>query len=230
MPGRRAYKKRAMRRRRNVKKAPNSTANLVKDNYATLSETLEVPFPNDNYGHVNVMYNITHTLASYSRAVEVARNYQEFQISYIEVRVKPRFDTWANLVGGNSAAPQFYHQVIKDGDTPTTALELKHNGINPVSFAVDRNIVWRYKPAVVIAGSAGNPTILRVSPWLNTNNNVGAGYVPNGTIHYGSAFIADTLDGGNEALYRCEVETHFKFRKPSWVTPTPPAEPIALTM
>lgn len=228
MPPRR--KMRAPRRKmRKVRKAPNSTANLVKDNYATLSETLEVPFPDPFYGITNVMYNITHSLASYSRAIEVARNYQEFQISYVEVRVKPRFDTWTNQVGGNNSVPQLYHQVIKDGDTPSTALELKHNGINPISFAMDKNITWRYKPAVVIAGSAGNPTILRNSPWLNTNNNVGAGYVPNATLHYGSAFIADTLDAVPESLYRVEVETHFKFRKPSWVTPPGPP-PVVLAL
>lgn len=229
MPPRR-YKKRAPRKMRKGRKSPNSTANLVKDNYAVLSEIVEVPFPEPFYGKTNEMYNITHSLASYSRAVEVARNYQEFQISYIEVRVKPRFDTWTNQVGGNNAAPQFYYQVIKDGDTPATALELKHNGINPVTFATDRNIVWRYKPAVVIAGSAGNPTILRNSPWLNTNNNVGTGYVPNATLHYGSAFIADTLDGVQESMFRVEVETHFKFRKPSWVTPAPPPPPQILTV
>lgn len=215
-------------RRKAKKVRVNSSIQLIKDNYATLSETLEVPFPDPFYGFTNVMYNLTHSLASYSRAIEVARNYQEFQISYVEVRVKPRFDTYTNVPGGNTAAPQLYYQVIKDGDTPTTALELKHNGINPVPFSMDKNISWRYKPAVVIAGSAGNPTILRVSPWLNTNNNVGAGYTANDTKHYGTALIADTLDAVSEGMFRVEVETHFKFRKPSWVTPTPPAPSVLM--
>jgi len=215
--------------RRKAKKARvNSSIQLIKDNYATLSETLEVPFPDPFYGFTNVMYNLTHSLAAYSRAVEVARNYQEFQISYVEVRVKPRYDTFNNTVGGNAAAPQLYYQVIKDGDTPSTALELKHNGINPVTFSTDKNISWRYKPAVVIAGSAGNPTILRVSPWLNTNNNVGAGYVPNDTKHFGTALIADTLDAVSIGMFRVEVETHFKFRKPSWVTPAGTPDSVSM--
>jgi len=217
-----APRKPARRARRSAPKAgrrrrpANSVSNLIKDNHATCSATQIYDIATQTVG------SFAHSLVQYDRAVALSTVYQEFRIDYVEFRFRPRSDTYQE---GGFTAPQLYYQILKDGSENASYTEFLQNGINPRPLSKDGLITWKYKPAVVLAGTGAGNTILRTSPWMNTDNQTGAGTVPNGTEHFGTCMYIDSTPQGSYICGTVEIEAHFSFRKPRFedVTGAKPA-------
>lgn len=210
------YKKRTQRKRPTT----NSTKSMSKDNHASISSMSGVPTTLQS----NTAYNFQFSLQNApNRVINVAKSYQEFKIDYVEVRLKPFYDTYATTVAtAGLVAPQLYHQIIKDPSVVDMVdiSQFRFNGINPMPFAKDGNKVWRYKPAAGIGAESIGPsqpsTMIRVSPWLDTEAIGSTAGVPvfSGTAHYGSSLWIYTPDPTPVNCAQVEVEVHYKFRKP----------------
>jgi len=221
-----SFKKKAYRRRGKI----NSVAQLSKDNYAKLSDTIVLSGGNMV---TDVVENFNWNLSMFPRAVSVAENYQEFKLDYIECRIKPYYDTFqtpaAAVLGPYlTKAPNLYVQIMKDGDTASNLEEFQHSGINPITMTQDKNFTYRLKPAIRMGQVAANIvaggfTTIKVSPWLNTNDTASALYVPNSASHYGITMYADSREAvATQVAYAdIEFEAHFLFRKPQYASTSP---------
>ncbi len=212
-PARRQRKRRSFRPKRRVnrrKPTGNSVSAMVRDNHASLSSTI------NNTVVPNTIYDFSHALVNSSRALVVAQEYQFYKIDYVEVRIKPLYDTYLDG-SGNPIAPQLYFYKSLSQTSPTSLVALRQMGVNPASFSRDKNIVYRYKPAVEISPSAvggGLGLIKRISPWLSCSTATSGGaFAGDATPHYGACFYIDQA-GGNANIANVEVETHFKFKAP----------------
>lgn len=206
-------------RRRGRKATGNSVKGMVKDNHAMLSSTIDTINLN-----TNTMYKFNHTLSASSRAAAVAAQYQFYKLDYVEVRIKPWFDTYLDLSGavgtaGAQLAPQLYFYKSLSDTSPTTIVQLKLMGVNPTPFAKDGNKVYRYKPALIIPSvdASGNVigSVKKVSPWLACSTSPTT-FVADATPHYGACFFIQQQPGAvSTGIASCEVETHFKFKAPT---------------
>jgi len=213
MPGFRKSARRARRRaptRRPRRRTQDPTSTLIRDNHAKCSSTIQVD------AYTGVRQDYSHALNQYQRAVDISTGYQEFRIDYVELTYKNNADTYQSGATTGSPVPQLYYQILKDGSSNTALQQFTQNGVNPHSLAKDGNVTWRYKPCVVYAGQNGQPSILKQSPWINTDQAVGASVSANQTLHYGTSMW---IDAGSAAPYTSgtiNIEVHFSFRKPRY--------------
>jgi len=205
-----AYKKRAPRRR-----LPTNVPEM-----ASLSASLKIAD-----GESNQMYGSSLVqMASFDRAVAVARAYQEYRITSLRWTFKPQFDTFTATTDAATAlrVPIFYHMIDKAQAIPLNATlgTLRSMGAKPRRFD-DKNLLVTYSPAVqgVVwdGGVAATPAKPAVSPWLNTNAAPDAAWAPSNIDHGSLFYILDTqggLPGDGQYEYGIELEAQFEFRKP----------------
>lgn len=228
-PARRRRK--VVRRRKVGRRGANNLGALARSNYARCSEIAALN-PGGSLGQVlqtNTTYSISSSLdkVGTDRAQQIAKNYQEFRITKVVFRFKSLFDTYvAGAAYGGGAAPQLYMYVNRDGDASGDSTAMIRMGINPISLAKDGNKTISWKPSVVYPSNTGLASIIKTSPWLNTqnqNNTSGAGFTPNATPHYGLVFTARLLDATGSAptdvaVGTAEIETFFEFRRPYYTS------------
>ena len=238
MPGgKRQYRKRGRKggKRRSRKPTTNSTKSMIKDNYAKCSSIGRTTVLN-----TNTAYNFEFQLVNGStRVLNVAKAYQEFKIDYVEVRLKPYYDTYGTTAAtAGITAPQLYHQIIKDPSVTdmTDISQFRLNGINPMPFSKDGNKVWRYKPAASLLpeGMAATSAsgVIKVSPWLDTEsfNSTSAAPAFSTTQHFGSALWIDSQEATPAPVATVEVEIHYVFRKPRSDAPATNAESTKISL
>lgn len=184
---------------------------------ASLKETVEVTFNN------NVMnYYDAWSLGDLAleRAPAVAKNYQYYKISKIEVKLLTTFDTFvAGGAAGTGIMPQCYWMINKGQSVPTGlgVDELLDMGCKPIPLN-ERNLNWSFAPAVLTGDRtlAGGVTAnqYRISPWLNTNANVGGAFAISQIEHGGFIIFVSPINPGDTSTYKLQVTYHFKFKKP----------------
>lgn len=237
-------KKTAMKGRRRVAKTKSKRTyrrrvpRLTYDNLAKCSDMMLFGATRDSSGALvtDTAENYNFNLSQFPRASAIAKEYQEFKLDYVEIRIKPYFDTYNSIVDATSTgtlnrAPQLYKYIMKTGElAPADPNWFRANGVNAISLAKDKNITMRYKPAIrvgnVVSASATPGTgfsTIKVSPWLATNDTTAVGFVPNSSIHYGHAIYIDSQQSAvtNTEVCQIEIEAHFVFRKPNTQTTTP---------
>lgn len=171
-------------------------------------------------------------LSQFDRLVGIAKNYQFFRFTKVEMRFKPYSDTY---IPGTSTAtspsiPYFYHLIDK-GTTLDIAdfNSLRDAGCRPVRFD-DKTVNVSWKPSVIFmtqdyqnttppSNSVPKPAYNRTSPWLATSANAG---------ERGGVWVASTIDHTG-ILYGCEqnfvnpdqqyyygveITVHCQFKKP----------------
>jgi len=220
-------------RRRVRRGGANNLSSLARTNYARCSEiaALVDPTSGSQVLKTNTTYSVSSSLAKTgtARAQLIARNYQEFRISKVIFRFKPLFDTFvAGAAYGGGATPQLYMYVNRDGDASGDSTAMIRMGINPISLAKDGNKTISWKPSVIYPSDTGLASIIKTSPWLNTqnqNNTSGSGFDVNATLHYGLVFNARLIDSTGSApadvsVGLAEIETFFEFRRPYHTTQT----------
>lgn len=219
--GKKYYRKRGRKggKRRSRKPTTNSTRSMIKDNIAKISAVSGTA----TVLNTNQAYNFEFALSNApTRVLNVAKSYQEFKIDYVEVRLKPYYDTYGTTAAtAGITAPQLYHQIIKDPSVVDMVdiSQFKFNGLNPMPFSKDGNKVWRYKPAasiVPIGTGTSASGMIKVSPWLDTEDFTSTSTTPvfSTTQHYGSALWIDSAEGTKVPCATVEVEIHYAFRKP----------------
>jgi len=231
-------KKTAMKGRRRVSKPKSKRTyrrrapRMTYDNLAKCSDMMQFGSTGESSAALvtDTAENYQFNLKQFPRAQLIASQYQEFKIDYVEVRIKPYFDTYNSAVVGTipagtlTRAPQLYKYIIKTGElAPSSPEWFRANGVNAITLAKDRNISMRYKPAIRVgentaSTSAGSGfSTIKVSPWLSTNDTTVVGFAPNTAIHYGHAIYVDSQQAStvNTEVCQIEIEAHFLFRKPN---------------
>lgn len=188
--------------------------------YAGLScsETLLTPQGTDF--NANTMYQSRNTqLAQYLRAVQVAEAYQHFRIKKITLTIKPLYDTFQSVAGGITR-PNLYYMIDKSGSIPNApTLELlKQIGAKPhVMDNKPFKISWR--PSVLLSSADGlvqTTSKYEISPWLSTTATPFQAWAPSLIDHLGVFWYVEQANGGNQVMYKCDIEVQFQFKKPSY--------------
>lgn len=199
---RRAVKKRAPRRgAKAVRRRISRTKGKKSSEYAECIETLQyryMPDPTDPtnkidmaVGQINGFYNFS--LSMSDRAVQIARAYQYYRISKIEVEVLPMYDTWAPALGTGSM-PYLYYLVDKNRNVVskgTTFNSLRDAGAKAIKLD-DKKVSFSFRPAIggavyddkvitdIVTGNNVSSVAAGIrkmfskpitSPWLSTNQN-----------------------------------------------------------
>lgn len=214
------YKKRTTKRkaaaprRRMYRRRPVISRSM--SNHATVSETSTLVLNTNAYQQFNDI-----ELAQYPRASAVAKGYQVFRVKYIEMTLRPLWDTFAGGPG-TSQIPTLYKQVDRNGTLPATGTlaMLQSLGIKPIRFD-DKQIKLAYKPGVILATGSGLSTVNSkplISPWLSTDNNAGVGgWTPSRVPHHGVTMFL-LAQAVTDYQVTIDVTVHFEFAKPSWTT------------
>lgn len=204
---RRGLRRRRVARRRLVTKRKPSTE------YASLKETIT-----DTVTANTINYYNGFALGDLAlrRAPRVAANYQYFKITMIEMKILTAFDTYPG--GGAVRMPQVYWMINK-GDSIPAGLgfnQLLQLGAKP-HVLNEYNNSYRFKPAVNLAAQdPGGPatSMIRVSPWLETNSNIGGPWAPSDTFHGGVILGVLPMAPADATQYQVQITYHFKFKKP----------------
>lgn len=197
---------------RYIRRAPRYATEV-----AELKEVIDVRFNN------NVMtYYDAWSISDLAlrRAPAVAQNYQYYKISKIEVKLLTAADTFiAGGAAGTGIMPQVYYMINKGQSIPTGlgVGDLLDMGCQPRPLN-ERNLNWSFAPAVLTAdrNTAGGllANQYKISPWLNTNQNVGGAFQISSVEHGGFIIYVSPQSAGDTSSYELQVTLHFKFKKP----------------
>lgn len=160
------------------------------------------------------------------RAQSVARQYQLYRISKVEIKCKPLYDTY--IPGAVTAlapltVPEFYYSIVRDGDYPTapTTVYFERRGCKPQRLD-DKIITRTYKPNALLEVSGGsfqqNNGQVKMTPWLSCDAQQGIAWSPNLTPHHGIVFGAFCLTNPANAdavpVMTVSITIHYQFKKP----------------
>lgn len=170
-------------------------------------------------------------LSQFDRLAHIARAYQYFRITKVELKFKPYEDTFVNASGtGTTGSVPYLYWLIMKSDTLNVAISdfgsLRDAGAKAVRMD-DKSVTVSWKPSVAqgVALSESNITTnfasYRISPWLSTNANVmipggsqvwAASTVPHQGLLYGveQNFINPT----SVLSYGTEVTVYIQYKKP----------------
>lgn len=212
-------RRRVMRKRRVVRKAPIRRAPRYTINTASVKEAYNVQIPD---GNVIFLRNTQLADLIFDRSQAVAAAYQQYRIKYVKLTFKPSADTFPAVAG--NVIPQLYWMIDKTNSIPLNAdaNTFFSMGARPRRMD-DKNLIYAYKPSALVADftAAGVTTAsqLKISPWLSTNANSGnpvAGWAPSAVDHMGCAFYVTKINPADALQYSLDVEVVFEFRKPLW--------------
>lgn len=185
---------------------------------------------------MNVIYQLNQIrLAQFDRLVGIAKNYQFFRFTKVEMRFKPYSDTYIPGQGVGpgqvtASIPYFYHLIDK-GTTLDIAdfNSLRDAGCKPVRFD-DRTVNVSWKPAVIFmtqdyqnqfppTTSVPKPAYNRTSPWLATSANAGergGPWIASEIDHTGILYGCEQNATVPDLVYKYGVEltVHCQFKKP----------------
>lgn len=175
-------------------------------------------------------------LSQFDRLKSIARSYQYYRITGVELTFMPYADTYQtsllNTAGNNqvtSSIPYMYWLINKGDNVQLNSFDaMRDAGAKPIRFD-EKSIKIRWRPSVRQAVSI-DPTIpvlnnyvkTITSPWLSTNNNAGSGtaeWVPSmvshGGVLYGvqQTYVART-DPEYQNAYGLTITIHVQFKKP----------------
>lgn len=168
-------------------------------------------------GTVNYLDAFSLADLALERAPAVAKNYQYFRITKIEVKLLDAFDTYA--FGAGAILPQVYWMINKGQSLPVgyTFDELLDIGCKP-KLLNERNLSWSFAPAVLVQnlGTGGGVVAQypRTSPWLDTNGTPGGAWTPSTAEHGGFVIGVTKCNPGDVGRYSMNITYHFEFKKP----------------
>lgn len=183
-------------------------------NHARVSETSTLVLTTNQYTKFSDV-----ELSQFPRAAAVAEAYQNYRIKYIEMTLRPLWDTFTGG-SGTSQIPTLYKMIDRSGTLPTTGtLAMMQNlGCKPIRFD-DKQIVVRYKPGVILGTGSGLTTVNTkplISPILSTDANAGIGaWSVSRVPHHGVAFYL-LASAVTDYQVTVDVTVHFEFMKPAW--------------
>lgn len=234
--GRKTTKKMAKRRGARARRGNRKVARLANSEFASAKQTLQLN--NDN---VNVLYTLYDVqLNQFDRLKQIARAYQYYRITKIELKLKPFADTFTNA-GGNSV-PYLFWLIDRNESFNFISNDfqgVRDSGAKPIRFD-EKTINIRYKPTVLqtLPNDQFNPPLTqtfmnsRISPWLPTNRYAGAETVINQwdcsiVPHRGLVYGVQQDLAATPWQYGTEITLHVQFKKPGvQVAEIPPADAV----
>lgn len=180
---------------------------------------IATPLANQNYSTYNI------SLASLTRARDVAKGYQYYRIKRITYVIKPLSDTFnaQTLAPGGSAAtvPYLYYMIDRTRlfQGGFTIDQLKQMGAKARRLD-DKTLTFSYTPSVLTetfdnTANANLAVQYKLMPWLPTRDitNVGV-WNPNTTDHCGIVWRVEQV-GGTPIGYQLERRVQVEFKKPA---------------
>lgn len=167
-------------------------------------------------GVLNYYNAITLSDAALIRAPAIAKNYQFYKITKVEMRVIPKFDTFT--AGGQVVKPYIFWMIDKGNVIPAgqTFATIQNLGCKPrILDETTRN--FSFAPAVQTVDAEVGAVPLagvqyKVSPWLNT---LGGGLGGLSAVdHAGCVYGITVMQPGDATQYNVQITYHFKFKKP----------------
>lgn len=217
MKGKANYRAKAPAPRRRRKQ--RRTQSRATPEFASLKQTLQLN--DDPINQILVLDNIA--LSQFDRATLVARAYQYFRITKVEMRFKPKMDTFTD--SGLNSVP-YFHYLIDKGEVlfPTLSgfSQMLDSGCKPIRFD-EKTLTVSWRPGVSY-GVQGDSTIapttvfnrMLISPWLTTNQDAGSdpnNWTPSIVPHKGLIYgVQATVSTPRD--YEVELTVHFQFKKP----------------
>lgn len=143
---------------------------------------------------------------------ELAKYYQYYRITSVQMRIKPQFDTFiAGGASGTGVLPYLYFLYDKSGSLGLlNSNQFEEAGAKPVRVD-DKVILRRWRPAVVTSTIAGL-TQFKTSPWLPTHDISGSAL--NLVNHLGAVWYISKINLGDATVYDIDVTVTVQFRKP----------------
>lgn len=189
---------------------------------ASLTEVqapIPTPLANQNYSTYNI------SLASCTRAQDVAKGYQYYRIKRITYVIKPLSDTFnaqALAPGGSSASvPYLYYMIDRTRlfQNGFTIDQLKAMGAKARRLD-DKTLTFSYTPSVLTetfdpTANANGAVQYKMMPWLPTKdiNQLGI-WNPNTTDHLGVVWRVEQVSG-TPIGYQLERRVQLEFKKPA---------------
>lgn len=167
-------------------------------------------------GNINYFRDFQLSDLLLTRAQAVAKEYQYFKITKIEMVVQTIYDTYAPSFAGAAQMPQIFWMIDK-GKTLPAGLDfaaLQALGAKPKTLN-EINRRYAFAPAVgTVDGTATGsaPAQNRISPWLDT---VGTSIVGLSEVsHNGCVWGITKMNATDTTQYNVQITYHFKFKKP----------------
>lgn len=175
------------------------------------------------------VYNVS--LASLTRARDVAKGYQFYRIKRITLVIKPTQDTFVS--GGNSV-PYLYYMIdrVKQFAAGFTVDQLKAMGAK-ARRVDDKIITFSFTPSVLTETfdntlNANTAVQYKLAPWLPCKDTSQVGvWNPNSTDHLGIVWRLEQVLGAATA-YNLERHIEVEFKKPAIPTAALTQEDVPL--
>lgn len=217
--------KKSAPRRRPAKKAVRARRTRNVSEYASLSEVIQLSVPGNGYTSNTLYSKMDTSLDQFTRATQVAKAYQHYRIKYIQLKIKPTYDSYTSQQGVVNPLTKMrvYYIIDKSGSIPTniTLAGLKAMGAKPRELD-EKSVLMGWRPSVLdLTMTAGGAAPLaqgaqyKISPWLNTNaSSVDiAAWNPSTVDHLGIYWYVEQVFGSGQ-IYPVELEVQFEFKKP----------------
>lgn len=214
--GKRSAKPRFPRRRRARR------VRRTNPEWASANQTLALP-----QDAMNIVYRMDDiNLANFDRLSSIAKNYQFFRFSRIDVTFHPLMDTYTD--SSVQSVPYLYKLLMK-GDTldAGTFNKLRDAGAKPIRFD-DKSIKISYVPFVqnaviqqdsVVAGAPVLPAwaMSKAAPWLATTyapQQQDLVWTPSQVPHKGLLYGVEQDASTVTKYYTLTITAHCQFKKP----------------
>lgn len=155
------------------------------------------------------------------RAQSIARQFDMYRVSKIELEVRPFYDSYTNTgtLGGTVAGsvPRMFFTLCRSGDYPAAPTETYFAERGCKARSLDKPFTYSFKPNAIAKVdqtstiSAGN---IKMTPWLSCDNTTGSSWTPDTTLLNGGVLGAFALTGGagNGAIAELLMRVHFEFK------------------
>lgn len=214
--------KRPARRMRRARRSK-----LANSEFASAKETLRLQ--DDNMGELYAVYNTN--LAAFDRLATIAKAYQFYRVTKIEMRFIPHADTFT--YGSGTTVPSLYWLIDRNENilfSSTGFDQMRESGAKAIRFD-DKIVNVKWRPSVIQtlpANNANPPTATtfdtsRLSPWLPTNAYAGQEttvwqWAPSTVPHRGIVYgISQESPAGTTYQYHVEITMHVQYKKPNVV-------------
>lgn len=209
MPLKRTYKKRTTRKTKSTSRRKTARRtrlpNRMTGNYGSAVETFSLSVT------AGVSYNFSTALTDLVRAQVIAREYQHYRITGVEMRFKPQYDTFQAQLA--NTIPSLYWCLDKAGVLGSpSAPQFEQLGTKQVRLD-DRIVVRKFKPGVVQGDATSSlASAMKTSPWIPIIDPATGGL--NNPRHRGCAFLITKMSPGDVLGYDVDVVVHIQFKRP----------------
>lgn len=213
--------------KRPVYKKKQRRNRLANSEYASAKETLKLQ--DDDMGNLYAIYNTR--LADFERLSAIAKGYQFYRVTKIEMKFVPHADTFT--YGSGTTVPTLYWLIDRNENILFSGNgfdQIREAGAKPIRFD-DKFVTVRWRPSVLQTMPADNtnpPTgttfsTTRMSPWLPTNQYAAQEtsvyqWAPSTVPHRGVVYgVYQQSPVGTTYQYHAEITLHVQYKKPNVV-------------